>query len=47
MWLQAVADGPGATGLAAGRFTDTGVVLQPEIGGQKWEGTQGTDSMQP
>ena len=43
---RAVADTPGLAGLAGG-FTDAGVVLQPEVGAQRWEGTQGTDSMQP
>jgi hypothetical protein len=44
---RAVADATGVDGLTAGSFTDAGVVLQPEVGGQSWEGTQGTDSMQP
>ena len=37
---------PGPAGLE-GNFTDAGVVLAPGSESQPWEGTQGTDSMQP
>ena len=41
------ADATGVDGLTAGSFTDAGVVLQPEVGGQSWEGTQGSLYLEP
>ena len=37
---------PGRDGIG-GPYKDTGVVLQPDVGSQPWEGLQGTDSLSP